>query len=59
MLHMEPIVLDPAGSAAWSFGLPANPGLVGASVFFQAGLFDAGAIQSIALTDGLKLTFGV
>ena len=64
LLHLEPILLDQlgggagAGGAAWGLGLPSTPGLVGASVYFQAGLFDAGAAQSIALTNGLKMTFG-
>ncbi len=46
---------------AGSYSLPLqlnNPALVGVSIYFQAGCFDPAAPQSIALTNGLRITIG-
>lgn len=35
-----------------------NPALIGATVYFQAAILDPGAVQGIALTNGLHVVIG-
>jgi hypothetical protein len=67
-LHVLPIFTLPllcnglAGAAgAGGAGMPllvTDPSLLGATVYFQAALIDLGAVQSIALSNGLQIVIG-
>jgi hypothetical protein len=47
-----------AGSASVFQFVSANPALIGLPLYAQAGGFDPGAPQSVALSNGLELTLG-
>lgn len=67
-LHVLPIVTLPlacngqtGAAGGGSAGLPllfTDTALIGATVYFQAALVDIGAVQSIALTNGLQVVIG-
>jgi hypothetical protein len=47
-----------AGWAMATLPVPGDPALLGLSVFAQAGVLDAAAVQGVALTKALELVFG-
>ena len=47
-----------AGTLTLPAGLPSDPTLVGAKVYLQVGLKDAGAVKGASLTNGLRLEIG-
>ncbi|MBU0755159.1 MAG: M28 family peptidase [Planctomycetes bacterium] len=48
-----------AGSLILNFTTPNDPALTGVSTYTQLGVFDAGAIMGLSLSNGLKATFGL
>jgi hypothetical protein len=63
VLSLPFVLFGSTGSAGTGFAelllpIPAVPFLVGVTVYAQAGIVDAGAVQGVALTPGLRLVIG-
>lgn len=46
------------GTAVLTFPAPTEPALVGATVYAQGGYLDAGAVQGISMSNGLRIVIG-
>ena len=53
-----PLGLDPTGTASLPLGIPNDQAFVGGTINFQALFLDAGAPQSVSMTNGLETWIG-